>query len=145
MNEELLNKLKLFFDQRATEYGVDLVFLYGSWARGYPRPDSDIDLSVTFSRPLPEDQMFEIINKLSLVLTGELGREVNIISIFPDFRKPMLYYNAIVLGKLLYARSTDKYAQFMVEAINQMEDFSIFGTNWQLEAAARNLEEVKHG
>jgi NaMN:DMB phosphoribosyltransferase len=33
----------------------------------------------------------------------------------------------------------------MVQAINQMEDFSIFGTKWQLEAAARNLEEVKHG
>lgn len=144
--EDLLNKLKGFFNAKAAEYEVDLAFLYGSWARGYPRVDSDVDLAVIFSNKLSsENQIFYILNELCVAIAEEIRKEVNVLPIFPDFRKPMLYYNAMVLGKPVYIRSTEKYAQFFVEAINQMEDFSIFGTKWQLCAASKNLEEVKHG
>ncbi len=36
----------------AKEYGIDKVYLFGSYARGEATEDSDIDFYVEFSRPL---------------------------------------------------------------------------------------------
>ena len=146
MEENLLNQIKVFFELKANQYGIALAFLYGSWARGIPRPDSDVDLAVVFSRKtktLSNEQIFDAIGALTIDLTRTIKKEVNIIPILADFKKPMLYYNAIVLGQPVYIESTDDYARFFVAAIFQMEDFSIFGTKWQLQAAAKNLEGIK--
>ena len=59
---ELVHKLKEFFGQKASQYEIDLAFLYGSWARGYPRSDSDVDLALIFSLQTSDDRKFEIIN-----------------------------------------------------------------------------------
>jgi hypothetical protein len=56
----------------------------------------------------------------------------------------MLYYNAIVLGIPVFIRDQNRYAALLNEAIFQMEDFSMFGTQWQLEIAEKNLEELRH-
>lgn len=142
--ENLLDRLKGFFNQKAHNYGVELAFLYGSWAKGLPREDSDVDIAIVFSKKIEtENRLFEKINDLSLELSKEINKEISIIPIFSDFRKPMLYYNAIILGKPLYVESADRYAQFFLESIYQMEDFNIFGSKWQLQAAAKNLGEVK--
>jgi len=79
-----------------------------------------------------------------MFMTKELCLEVNIIQIHKDFRKPMLYYNAIVLGIAVYIKDFDNYAMLKNEAIYQMEDFNIFGIKWQYETAIRNLEGLKH-
>jgi hypothetical protein len=68
-----------------------------------------------------------------------LSREVNIIPIFEDFRKPMLYYNAIVLGEPLLIRDEARYLDLRMSAIAQMEDFSVFGVPWQLEITERTM------
>lgn len=36
----------------AAEYGIDKVYLFGSYARGEASDDSDIDLYVEFSKPM---------------------------------------------------------------------------------------------
>lgn len=56
----------------------------------------------------------------------------------------MLYYNAIVLGILVFTRDQTRCAALLHEAIFQMEDFSIFGTGWQLEVAKKNTKELTH-
>lgn len=56
----------------------------------------------------------------------------------------MLYYNAIVLGIPVFIRDQNRYAALLNEAIFQMEDFSMFGTRWQLEIAEKNLEGLRH-
>ncbi|MFH1386688.1 MAG: nucleotidyltransferase domain-containing protein [bacterium] len=140
--EELLNTLKRYFKDKAKAYKVELAFLYGSWARGLPRLDSDVDVAVVFSRSVPTSETFSLLTDLSLDLSAFIGKEVNIINISPDFHKPMLYYNAIILGRPVYIESTDRYARFFVDAICQMEDFSLFGTKWQVRAAQKNLAEA---
>jgi len=142
--EEMIDKLKEFFLKKAQEVGVDLVFLYGSWARGFPKADSDVDLAVNF-KVEEEEEVFKAIAELSLSLMRDIKKEVSIIPIFSDFRKPMLYYNAVVLGEPIYIGERGKYIRFFVEAICQMEDFNIFGTKWQRYAAQKNLSEVRHG
>lgn len=139
--EKIISKLKEFFARNASLYDVEMVFLYGSWASGFPREDSDIDLAVVFSSKIDSDeQKFSLITEISYNLISKLGLDVNIISIYEDFRHPMLYYNAIVMGIPVFIKSEGRLFDLKMEAICQMEDFAIFGIPWQLEIAKRNLE-----
>jgi len=144
--EKIIHRLRNFFPEKAKDYGLEMAFLYGSWARGFPKEDSDVDIAVYFSEEnCSEDELFRRMNDISPILEKELGREVNIIVLRPDFDKPMLYYNAIASGIPVYIRSKDKYLGMRNEAIHQMEDFNIFGPEWQLSIARKNLEAIKYG
>ncbi len=143
--EEIIKHLKDFFKENAFRYGLETVFLYGSWARGFPRHNSDIDIAVVFSaEPSSDDESFERITDISLSLSEKLKLEVNIVQIHEDFRKPMLYYNAIITGLPVYIKNYDKYTRLKNEAIYQMEDYSIFGIDWQYEVTRKNLEVMKY-
>lgn len=139
--EKIVLKLKNFFKEKATHYGIDLVFLYGSWAGGYPHSESDIDLAIVFYPTIQQENIFPLITDIAYEVGNGLSREVNIIPIFEDFRKPMLYYNAIVLGEPLLIRDETRYLDLRMSAIAivQMEDFSVFGVPWQLEIAERTM------
>ena len=143
--EEIIELAKNFFKEKAKHFYLDMAFLYGSWSRGFPRQDSDIDIAIVFAKEPPsEDEVFNIITAISLDLTKRTGLEVNVIPIYQDFQKPMLYYNAIVLGLPIFVSNPDRYIDLRNEAIHQMEDFSIFGVGWQLAVAESNLEELTH-
>lgn len=143
IKEEIINYLKSYFKEKAEEYKLKMVFLYGSWASGFPKEDSDIDIGIVFQDSyLSDDEIFKFINDISFKLFTELNIEINIVPIYYDFRKPMLYYNVIVLGVPLYIRDYNKYMDLKNEAIYQMEDFSIFGINWQINIARKNMKEV---
>jgi predicted nucleotidyltransferase len=143
--EEIIKRLRSYFEKNAGIYRLDMVFLYGSWARGFPRHDSDIDLAIVFSEEVSSDEeTFKNITDISLSLSAELSREVNVIHIYRDFRKPMLYYNAVISGLPVYVKEQNKYYRLRNEAIYHMEDYSIFGRNWQHEVATRNLETLRH-
>ena len=138
--EEIVSKLKKFFRERADEYNIELVFLYGSWARGLPRKNSDIDLAVVFSSKVESGkEEFSRITDISYKLSISLKKEVNMIVIEEDFSKPMLYYNAIILGIPVFTKDVDNFLRLKLETIYQMEDFQIFAAPWQLEIANKLL------
>lgn len=144
--KDILEKLKSFFRVSAVHYGIDMAFLYGSWAGGSPREDSDVDVAVWFySDALTRDEVFGRITDLSIKLSHLLKSEVNILILTRDFQNPMLEYNAIVLGIPIFVKEFDRYVSLRMEAISQMEDFSIFGLRWQLEAGERRLQGEFHG
>jgi predicted nucleotidyltransferase len=136
--------LEGYFKEVADTYKIEMAFLYGSWVRGYPKESSDVDIAIVFSEIDNEDKVFEKITDITLSLMEKIKLEVSIIPVFWDFRKPMLYYNAIVLGIPVFIRDQNRYAALLNEAIFQMEDFNIFGTRWQLEIAEKNLKELRH-
>ena len=143
--KEIINRLRNYFDRNAGRYKLEMVFLYGSWARGFPRYDSDVDIAVLFSdEPSSDDESFRKMTDMSLALSEELGREVNVLQVYKDFRKPMLYYNAILLGLPVYIRDQGQYIQIKNDALYHMEDYSIFGMDWQYEVATKNLEAIRH-
>lgn len=144
--KHILEKLESFFGNFAVDYGIDMAFLYGSWAGGNPREDSDVDVAVWFySDALPVDEVFDRITDLSTKLSHVLEKEVNVLVLIRDFPSPMLQYNAIVLGIPVFIKQFDRYVSLRMEAIFQMEDFSIFGRGWQLEVAERRLQGEFHG
>ncbi|MDI6786689.1 MAG: nucleotidyltransferase domain-containing protein [bacterium] len=144
--DNLILSLKTFFEEKTKDYNLDMAFLYGSWATGYPREDSDVDLAVLFlSELLSDDEIFDIITDISYNLSSKINKEVSILPIYRDFRKPMLYYNAIILSNPIYIKDFQEYVKLKNEAIFQMEDFSIFGIKWQIEMTRKNLEALQYG
>ena len=144
--EEIVNCLKSFFNKKAQRYGLEMAFLYGSWARGFPKENSDVDIAIVFTKENgSDDELFRYLNDMSLSLSKELGREVNSIAIQSNFNKPMLYYNAVVLGIPVFIKDSDKYLRLRNEAVFQMEDFNLFGIDWQVRITRKNLEGLKHG
>ncbi len=143
--EKIILKLNVYFKQKASGYHIEMAFLYGSWAKGYPHNDSDLDLALLFSSQIKsEESTFQLITQISYELSKDLGREVNIIPIYSDFPHPMLYYNAIILGIPLYVKDKDKFIQLKLESIYQMEDFQIFGITWQRKVAQDTIKEIIH-
>ncbi len=143
---DIIEKLKSLFKASAVHYGIDMAFLYGSWAGGNPREDSDVDVAVWFhSDAISVDEVFDRITDLSIELSHLLEKEVNILVLTRDFEHPMIEYNAIVLGIPVFIKEFDPYASLRMEAIFQMEDFGIFGRRWQLEVGERRLQGAFHG
>lgn len=142
---EIFCKLKNVFEELAKNCNIDLAFLYGSWARGYPRIDSDLDVAVCASSfPESKDDQFKLLTDLTLEISEKMNRETSVLLIDKEFDKPLLYYNAIVLGIPIYTKDINQLISLKNEAVFQMEDFSIFGTRWQMELAKKNVEELKN-
>lgn len=140
---ELINCLKKFFNENAQKYNIEIAYLYGSWARGFPRNDSDIDIGIVFEdKFFPDDKLFEYITDIEFCLSSKINLEVSVLPVYRDFRKPILYYNVIILGISLYIGNYIEYVKIREEAIFQMEDFSIFGIAWQFQIAKKNMMEV---
>ena len=137
-------KLEKFFRNEADRFRVLVAILYGSWAGCFPRRDSDIDIAVVFEDEPDDDDVYLRLMAMSLLLSNLMGREVNMIPIYLDFRKPMLYYNAIVQGIPVFAKRPADFNLLRKKAIDEMEDFSLFGLQWQAALARRNLEALKH-
>lgn len=137
--------LKNFFKKKCSSLNIDMVFLYGSFARGLPKESSDIDIGIVFKGQPSKIKTFDIISEISLALSYELKKEVNIISIDSDNWKPMLYYNIIVLGVPVFVSDEDKYQALRWKAISQMEDFVTMGIAWQIAAAQASLRRLEHG
>ena len=143
--KDLTGYLKSYFEQNSSNLGIEMAFLFGSWARGIPREDSDIDIAVVFSEEyVSEEEVFNRLTDMSVSLSKELQCDPNMIQIEKDFRKPLLYYNAIALGLLFFVKDFTKYVRLKNEALYQMEDYSMFGIGWQYRVTEKNLEALKH-
>jgi len=136
----LIEHLQIYFKRNAATLQVEMAFLYGSRAEGFPREDSDVDLGILFTGTgESEREIFEATTKISLALSSIVKADVNVVPIYLDFRKPMFFYNIIVKGIPVYIRESGNYLRLRKEAIDHMEDFEVFGTKWQLAIAKNNL------
>lgn len=142
---DLIDLISHYFRPNADRLHLDVVFLFGSWAHGRPQEDSDLDLALVFSSEQCTDAaLFERTATISLELSQKLSfsPEVNCIVIHDDFPHPMLYYNAIIHGIPVFVRTPDLLISLRNAAIFHMEDFSLFGREWQIQAAGKNMEAI---
>lgn len=141
---EVISVLKTYFQNKADVLNIDMAFLYGSWASGLPKKESDIDIAVALNQEISEESIFEIITEISLELTDIIKKETNVLHIDKELSRPMLHYNAIVHGVPVYIRDFTRFVDIKLRAMHQMEDFGIFGIKWQSEIVRRRLEAFKH-
>jgi len=62
---EILSRERPRLDE---EYGVESLEIFGSWIRGRQQPGSDLDLLVSFRRPIDLFRYVELENDLSNLL-----------------------------------------------------------------------------
>ncbi|MGP3777962.1 type VII toxin-antitoxin system MntA family adenylyltransferase antitoxin [Halanaerobium saccharolyticum] len=87
------------------ELQVELIYLFGSYAKGNARPDSDLDLAFLSSKEIDDYQRFLTAQKLA----SKLNIEVDLI----DLKKASTVFKAqIIQGKLLYAEDKKQKQEF---------------------------------
>ncbi len=118
-NSDMLGKIcamSKHLSELAEKFGLDVVILFGSRARGHEHKESDTDIAVKASGELPFDRLLE------------LGRN------FDDFFKdtqvvdlstaPPLLCGAVAKdGKVLYERKPSLGNQVKIWAMNQYLDY----------------------
>lgn len=139
--DTLVEILKQYFSQHAKQFGVTMAFLYGSWAHNMQGMLSDIDIAVLLEET-DTDKQFAIINAITLALCDLLHTEVNVLYIDNELSKPMLHYNAIVKGEVVYFNDFTNYVDMYLKALAQMEDFSLFGIQWQKQVIEKNIKDL---
>jgi hypothetical protein len=73
-NKEILEVLREEKPYLLEEFGVLSIGLFGSYAKGTERPDSDIDLLVELKEP-----RFELLAGFQIYLERRLGKRVEVI------------------------------------------------------------------
>jgi uncharacterized protein len=73
---QILEALKEFKPLLAKQYGVKHLALFGSTVRGTARPDSDIDVLVSFDGPATSKRYFGV----QFFLEDQLGRPVDLVT-----------------------------------------------------------------
>ncbi len=91
--EILRNELSYF----VTEYGIKKIGLFGSYAKGIQRPDSDVDILVEFERPIGfkfiefGEYLEKILGKKIDILTPTGIRAIRIKQIAKDIEENIIY------------------------------------------------------
>lgn len=84
-----LSDISAAVSRALSRYDVREAYLFGSFARGEQKPDSDIDL-----RLVCDDTMtFGTLYELSLELEMELGRKIDIVTNPPELMRPAFRKN----------------------------------------------------
>ena len=97
-----LEEIKSFLIE---ELEAELIYLFGSYAKGTARPDSDLDLAFLTSKEIDDYQRFLIAQKLA----SKLNIDVDLV----DLKKASTVFKAqIIQGKILYAKDRIQKQEF---------------------------------
>jgi predicted nucleotidyltransferase len=114
-------------------YGLDLIVLFGSQAKGRARPGSDMDVAILpGGRPRPFDAA--TWNSLTEDLAQTLQAPDGVDMIDLRGASPLLQYEVARSGVLLHARRTEQFSRFRLYASRRFDDNRKF-----FEAQARYL------
>lgn len=93
-----IEEIKLGAAPILKKYGVEFAGIFGSFARGENRPDSDLDILVRFSKPR---SLFDLVG-LELELSERLDRKVDVIT--EKYLHPYLHSQVSKDLKVLYGQ-----------------------------------------
>lgn len=102
-------------------FGVQLAYLFGSQAAGRTHAESDVDVAVLFAEDLAQSER----ETEQLALIGECMRvwstdDVDLVVL--NDAPPLLAYEVLRGGKMLYAASEDTRIEFQVRTVLRYED-----------------------
>jgi predicted nucleotidyltransferase len=102
----------------ARRYGIELIILFGSRARGDARPGSDLDVGVLFApRRVPTPRQLSALEARMLDL---LQDDVHLVLL--NFVNPELRLAAAREGQVLYRRGNAAWTRFIVQNLHLLHD-----------------------
>jgi len=123
---------------------VVLGYLFGSWARGCARPDSDYDIAVLLNDAAAKEDRFSTITRLA----GRLGREVmsdKLDIVILNDAPILLRHRVLRDGKLLYQRTHADRVRFVNRTITEYQDTYIRRAEFARRRIARLKSGTSHG
>ncbi len=118
---QIEEKIKEFFKRYDF---VELVYLFGSLAKGKSTEKSDVDIAVLLPHYFDKIKCFklqiEFIGKLCLILKRN-DVDVVILNIAP----PLLKYIVATTGKVIYEKKKGLNHDFFCKALNEYFDYKI--------------------
>ena len=115
--EDKVKKLAMLFE---SEERVLVAYLFGSYARGLETPRSDVDVAVLLSE-VPERPL-EYYMHLERELAKVLEMDVDLV--FLNDAPPLLKYQVIKYGRLLFSRDERVRVMFEAKSLREYLDFS---------------------
>lgn len=116
INPETWRRATAVLDQR---FGLEVLWLYGSAAKGTDRKDSDLDLGALFTRRPSGYELY----KTALDLGDLLGRQVDLVDL--DRAGPILGMQVLRYGRLLVDASSRRRHEFFARTVSLYEDLKI--------------------
>jgi len=122
--ERTLNQKSSRLKENLEEFSLQrtnflLVFLFGSFARGFGTDESDVDVAIMFKK-VPD---FYELSDLQEELSGHVGKEVDIVIL--NTASPVLKMQVLRYG-LMIKKDQRTYNDFYVNTLNEYDDLKYF-------------------
>lgn len=99
-----------------SKYGISLVVLHGSQARGFSRNDSDVDIALLGEGRVFKKKYFEILRELSQVF----GEQLDVVIL--NNAESMIVHQVALNGIVLYQKKEGFFSDFKTTAVSRYQD-----------------------
>jgi len=113
IDEERLKKL-------CQKYGILLIILHGSYAKGNVRGKSDIDIGILSRKKFDSSNQLNILNDLGEVFGDRFD------PVFLNSAEPVINYQVAIHGKSLFEEKEGIFQRFRIQAIARYMDSKKF-------------------
>lgn len=114
---EITNNQKLKIAKIAKKFQLKLIVVFGSFANGKQRKDSDLDIAVLGSGEVSFNEQISLTNELSLIFNKSIDLSVL------NRANPLLLFQASKNSILLYGRK-EEFSKFKLYAFNAYNDYA---------------------
>lgn len=114
---EIVKHQKMEIARIAKKFQLKLIVIFGSFANGKNRKDSDLDIGVLGLREIPFNDQIKLINALSLVFDKNVDLSVL------NNTNPLLLFQASKNPILLYGKRED-FLKFKLYAFRLYHDYA---------------------
>ncbi|MFH1112108.1 MAG: nucleotidyltransferase domain-containing protein [Patescibacteria group bacterium] len=114
---EIIKAQKLKIAKIAKKFQLKLIVLFGSFANGKHRKDSDLDIAVLGSREVFFNEQVSLTNELTLIFNQNVDLSVL------NRANPLLLFQVSKNPILLYGRRED-FLKFKLHAFNAYNDYA---------------------
>lgn len=135
--EQIFENLK---NRLSQEEDIIFAYLFGSYAKGRPHKNSDIDVAVYLKEPV------NIFNrKIELIdLISEITKKNDVDLVILNQAKPFVVYSILKTGKLLFSKDEELRINFEGKNIKEYLDLTYY-LNKYWEAMKKRVEENRFG
>ena len=100
------------------DFNLNLLLVYGSYAKGNQRKDSDLDIAFLGNAPIDFDAYFRLHSALANVF-GDMGRDLDAVDLYK--KDPLFLHQVAKNSQLLYGSAID-YNEFRAFAFRNYMD-----------------------
>lgn len=124
-----IRKIKFTRKQLKTfnELGVELIYLYGSYAQGYTHPMSDIDVGVVLKEPQKyENKTMDAYIKLHNIFSEIFPciKEIDVVLL--QFTPLALQRDAVIEGRIIYEKNAEDKFLYKEYVLKRFADIKYF-------------------